>query len=357
MRGLLERPGAFRQEDVTITGATFVPPSWGDVPDLVAEIGESFETMLREFPEEHPIIGACWVHVSVAAVHPFPDGNGRVARLMQDYALIRGGLLPVGIPAGRRQEYYEALGSADGGDWKALIAIVANSELTALERTRRIAGAPAKRRERIRSLVQASKAVRKRSAYYRYEVWRRQTDAVREEFERWTATLNEEDENVAVSVKVWDPISFEKWEEIRQTGRAVGTWLFTLNFSVNRRRVLSCLFYAKRHRFEDTFDYDPEALKKAVGLFLTVASEGEGEFNFRRFSDPYIHIRELVYVDDGRLFVYRDPRAANQRAVLPKGVETDLARNDRWECEEGPDLGSLVEELLSDAFLKLGLTS
>lgn len=57
MQGLLERPGAFRQEDVTITGATFTPPPWGDVPDLVAEIAESFETLLRDFPEEHPIVG------------------------------------------------------------------------------------------------------------------------------------------------------------------------------------------------------------------------------------------------------------------------------------------------------------
>ena len=145
MAGLLPHPGEFRQEDVKITGASFVPPVAGDVPDLVRDATRRFEAFRTGPSGEHPIVAACWLHVSLAAIHPFPDGNGRVARLMQDYASLRGGLLPVGIPAGRRQEYYDALMAADEGDWKAILSIVINSELTVLERTRRIAEAPSKR--------------------------------------------------------------------------------------------------------------------------------------------------------------------------------------------------------------------
>ena len=180
---------------------------------------------------------------------------------------------------------------------------------------------------------------------------------IREEFERWTDTLNEEDENVAVRVKVWDPISFAKWEEIREAGQARGTWVFTLNFHVDRRRVYSCLFYARRHEFSYALDHDRDTIYNAVGLFMTGASEGTGEFHFGRFSDPYLRLRELLYTEDGRLFAYRDPLAVQRNSELPEGVEVELGRTDRWECKEGPELGSIVQELLEDVFLKLGLTS
>jgi Fic family protein len=39
----------------------------------------------------HPAIGAAWIHLAVAAIHPFRDGNGRVARIVASLAMYRGG--------------------------------------------------------------------------------------------------------------------------------------------------------------------------------------------------------------------------------------------------------------------------
>jgi Fic family protein len=41
--------------------------------------------------EWHPAVAAAWVHIALAAVHPFKDGNGRTARVLASLAMYRGG--------------------------------------------------------------------------------------------------------------------------------------------------------------------------------------------------------------------------------------------------------------------------
>ena len=49
------------------------------------------------------------LHVSFVRIHPFWDGNGRMARLIANVPIIRAGYPPIIIPKERRQEYIEAL--------------------------------------------------------------------------------------------------------------------------------------------------------------------------------------------------------------------------------------------------------
>jgi Fic family protein len=62
------------------------PPRWESVPALVdracAKVGRS---------ESHPAVKAAWIHVGTAAIHPFRDGNGRVARVLASLAMYRDG--------------------------------------------------------------------------------------------------------------------------------------------------------------------------------------------------------------------------------------------------------------------------
>ena len=64
----------------------FQPPPPEDVPGLV----DSACSVLQE-GLEHPAIGAAWIHVAVAAIHPFKDGNGRASRVLASLAMYRGG--------------------------------------------------------------------------------------------------------------------------------------------------------------------------------------------------------------------------------------------------------------------------
>jgi Fic family protein len=69
------------------TGQTiFAPPAAARVPALVERLCRSAERDQR-----HPGELAAWLHVGVAAIHPFRDGNGRTARVCSSLAMLRGG--------------------------------------------------------------------------------------------------------------------------------------------------------------------------------------------------------------------------------------------------------------------------
>lgn len=64
----------------------FAPPAARDIDALVDECC----TLANERPA-HPAVLAAWLHVGIAAIHPFADGNGRTARVLASAAMYRGG--------------------------------------------------------------------------------------------------------------------------------------------------------------------------------------------------------------------------------------------------------------------------
>jgi Fic family protein len=50
--------------------------------------------------------------VDFVKIHPFVDGNGRTARLLMNFDLMKAGFLPVIFQAADRLAYYEALDKA-----------------------------------------------------------------------------------------------------------------------------------------------------------------------------------------------------------------------------------------------------
>lgn len=52
---------------------------------------------------------AAYAHLQIAKIHPFLDGNGRLARLILNYMLIEGGYLPISIPAKEKLQYFDLL--------------------------------------------------------------------------------------------------------------------------------------------------------------------------------------------------------------------------------------------------------
>jgi len=58
---------------------------------------------------DHPFARALFVMFLVAEVHPFADGNGRIARVMMNAELLAAGQTRVFIPSVFRNEYVGAL--------------------------------------------------------------------------------------------------------------------------------------------------------------------------------------------------------------------------------------------------------
>lgn len=61
----------------------------------------------------NPIILAAWVHHAFTQIHPFQDGNGRIARLLASLILIKDGLLPFTVKRDDKPTYIRALENAD----------------------------------------------------------------------------------------------------------------------------------------------------------------------------------------------------------------------------------------------------
>ncbi len=88
------------------------------VPALMAELSDTLNG-----PCDNRIIQAAMAHLNLAMIHPFRDGNGRMARCLQSLVLARGGVLtPVFMSIeeylGRNtQHYYDVLGEVGRGSW------------------------------------------------------------------------------------------------------------------------------------------------------------------------------------------------------------------------------------------------
>lgn len=87
---------------------------------------------LREYGADEPVLVAAWLHHRFTQIHPYQDGNGRVARSLTTLVLLRAGLLPVVIDRTLRAEYIEALEVADRGGLSTLAELLARQERTAI---------------------------------------------------------------------------------------------------------------------------------------------------------------------------------------------------------------------------------
>jgi Fic family protein len=98
--------GVWRDVSIVVTGTDFVFPAPADLDALMAGLGRWIEA---ERDGLHPVRFAALLHLKFVTVHPFIDGNGRVARLLMNTALIQDGYLLAVVPPILRQEYMAAI--------------------------------------------------------------------------------------------------------------------------------------------------------------------------------------------------------------------------------------------------------
>lgn len=83
----------------------------------------------------HPLINATWFHHAFTIIHPFQDGNGRVARLLASLILIKHGLFPFTVLREEaKAKYINALESADIGEPQMLIDYFAEVQKRHIEK-------------------------------------------------------------------------------------------------------------------------------------------------------------------------------------------------------------------------------
>ena len=82
----------------------FVPPASDNV---IFEVNSLIEFLNSD--SVHPVIRAAEAHLDLVRIHPYGDGNGRAARLLQDFCLEERGYPPAMIPLSDRKLYHNII--------------------------------------------------------------------------------------------------------------------------------------------------------------------------------------------------------------------------------------------------------
>lgn len=108
-----EQAGHFRTVPVFISGSSYAvtPPQ-----KIATEMGKFVSWFNKSESKTHPVEFAALVHKKFVFIHPFIDGNGRVARLLMNLILIQEGYVITIIPPVIRQDYIRALEKAHTDD-------------------------------------------------------------------------------------------------------------------------------------------------------------------------------------------------------------------------------------------------
>jgi Fic family protein len=101
-----QNAGKYREENVLISGAKHIPPKHYELKILMQKMIDSYHSKWEQY---HPIVRATILHGEFVKIHPFIDGNGRTARLLLNFELMKNGYTPIIIKNDQRANYYDVL--------------------------------------------------------------------------------------------------------------------------------------------------------------------------------------------------------------------------------------------------------
>jgi Fic family protein len=73
------------------------------------------------FLAANPVLQAAYAHYGLVVIHPFADGNGRVARALASAFTYRAISMPIVILSEQKNAYLNALEGADNGDYQVFV--------------------------------------------------------------------------------------------------------------------------------------------------------------------------------------------------------------------------------------------
>ena len=96
----------------------YCPPEF--VQDEMGNLIKFYQDIENVFPPE---IVSAWLHHRFTQIHPFQDGNGRVARALATLIFLRAGLFPLVVRDSDRKTYIEALEDSDNNNLTKLVKL------------------------------------------------------------------------------------------------------------------------------------------------------------------------------------------------------------------------------------------
>ncbi len=116
----------------TKTGEIFRFATPEETPAMMSDLLEWFRKK-SENNDANPFLIAAEFHYRFIRIHPFDDGNGRTARILMNFVLLRSGYPPVVIKTEDKQKYLSVLQQADSGELKPLVDFISENTIASLE--------------------------------------------------------------------------------------------------------------------------------------------------------------------------------------------------------------------------------
>lgn len=306
--------GAYRTVPVEISGSAFKPPSPEAVPGEMQNYGQwlaGATADVRRLGEKKAILAAIAAHTWFVMIHPFIDGNGRVARLLLNLILMRAGIPIAVITKDARARYYDALEFSQASDLAPLVSLVLESIGESLDEYEKAVQEQREVLEWARSLTSKFDKQGEAQAQNEFEVWRNAMELLKSYFRQSAELLNKEFTTGQVYFRDFGSLEYEKYLSLRYEGAASRTWFFRVDFR-SEERVARYLFFFKR---------TSHALRGKCDVTLHLArEEPPGSFNYEMLADlqapnvPDIH--EVGYNPGAEKFVAKGDGARSRQEKI-----------------------------------------
>lgn len=126
-----ENAGRYREENARISGAEHKPPEPFLVPEQMQRLVAVYNGEWRKL---HPVERVALLHGEFDRIHPFTDANGKTARLLMNFELMKNGYPPAVIQEQMRSKYRDALDLAHTtGRYDDFTKLVARCEESSLD--------------------------------------------------------------------------------------------------------------------------------------------------------------------------------------------------------------------------------
>ena len=245
LKGIADHAGAYRTVPVEIGGSAFAPPG----PEKVPSEMDDFCDWLRkvsvpkhgELASANGLYAAAAAHTWLVTVHPFEDGNGRVARLLANLLLMRY-RFPIAIVAREdRHRYYSALERSRTSDLTPVLVLMAECVTESLEEYERAAAEQAEPSGWAREPATPFAAPERVMIQNEYEVWKNAMALFRSLLRQTANGIS--GGSGEVRVRDFGLAEIEKYTGMRHGAAARRTWFCRLDFRRGDHSAQYLLFF------------------------------------------------------------------------------------------------------------------
>jgi hypothetical protein len=213
--------------------------AFGEWLKQVSVPGENFAT-------SEGLINAAVAHTWFVSIHPFIDGNGRVARLLMNLLLMRYGF-PIGIIGKEdRARYYDVLEISQSSDISPFIGLISECILESLEEYEHAVKEHIESQEWARAVAAKFTQPEKVKASNEYEVWRSSMELLKSYFRQTASMLAQSSPMGKVYFVDFGGLELEKYLALRTGDSAKRTWFFRIDFRSGDRAARYLFFFGSK---------------------------------------------------------------------------------------------------------------